>query len=167
MKDYNGFTGAQRDRAQKWLNKQWASGSLLKPKICVACGQDHGPIDAHAEDYSEPFRAGVTDGFHLCFICHMMVHCRHRNPTAWTRYRHFVEIGGRARIVGGRNFPAFSALFLSKLMTPGLFDYYDPPLIAVDAAGTATPRRPLFEIELSQDRRSVTAGPGSSALSRV
>jgi hypothetical protein len=71
MKDYNGFSSAQRNGAQAWLRAEWASGRLAKPVRCCACGQDQGVIDAHAEDYSAPFRAGVTDGFHLCYVCHM------------------------------------------------------------------------------------------------
>jgi hypothetical protein len=82
VKDYNGFFGAQRDRAQRWLNREWGAGRLVRPSECVACGQTEGVIQAHAEDYSEPFRAGVTDGFHLCVICHTMVHFRSKNPKA-------------------------------------------------------------------------------------
>jgi hypothetical protein len=79
LKGYNGFSYEQRVRAQSWLNAQWRSGALARPVACVACGQTAHPIDAHAEDYFEQFRKDVTDAFHLCFICHMMVHSRHRN----------------------------------------------------------------------------------------
>jgi hypothetical protein len=142
MNSYNGFSPDQRNRAQAWLNKGWRDGALARPKICVACGQDEGVMDAHAEDYSEPFRPGVTDGFHLCFVCHMMVHCRHRNEKAWQTYRHFVEIGGRsAKAFKTRDFPGFANLFLNKPISPGLFRYFDPPA-----------RQALHEIELSQDQ---------------
>ena len=141
MKDYNGFTGAQRDRAQRWLNVQWASGKLQRPMRCVACGQTEGVIDAHAEDYSEPFAAGKTDGFHLCFVCHMMVHCRHRNQSAWREYRQFVESGGQAKPFRGRDWPGFQKVFLG-------------PTIAMDAFRPVMPptRKALLEIELSQDK---------------
>jgi hypothetical protein len=79
LKDYNGFSGKQRERAQRWLNKGWTAGRLARPSECVACGQTEGVIQAHAEDYLEPFRAGVTDGFHLCIICHAMVHARSKD----------------------------------------------------------------------------------------
>lgn len=61
MNPYNGFTGDQRNRAQRWLNSQWAAGHFPRPAQCCACGQADGIIDAHAEDYSEPFRHGKTD----------------------------------------------------------------------------------------------------------
>ena len=104
LKGYNGFSGEQRGRAQSWLNAQWRSGAITAPLTAIACGQAAQPIDAHAEDYSEPFRKDVTDGFHLCFICHMMVHCRHRSQEAPRLYRHMVESGGRAIPVGGATF---------------------------------------------------------------
>jgi hypothetical protein len=146
LKSYNGFNGEQRARAQSWLNAQWRSGALARPVACVACGQIAQPIDAHAEDYSEPFRKGVTDAFHVCFICHMMVHSRHRNQEAWPIYRDMVESGGRAIPVGGRHFPAFRQKFLTGKITPALFDWFDPP-----------ERHALREIELSQDEAAKRA----------
>ena len=106
---YNGFSGAQRDRAQAWLRAEWASGRLKRPRVCCACGQDRGVIDAHAEDYSEPFAAGKTDEFHLCFTCHMILHCRFRNRAAWDRYRGAIRLGGRFRAYLKRDFGTFSA----------------------------------------------------------
>jgi hypothetical protein len=144
LKTYNGFNGEQRARAQSWLNAQWRSGAIARPLDCCACGQAAPPIDAHAEDYSEPFRKDVTDAFHLCFICHMMVHCRHRSQEAWRLYRDMVESGGRAIPVGGRHFPAFQQKFLTGQITSTLFEWFDPPK-----------RQALREIELSQDRAQV------------
>ena len=85
VKDYNGFSGAQRERAQRWLNKEWSAGRLARPPECVACGQTEGIIQAHAEDYSDPFRAGVTDEFHLCMTCHAMVHSQVQEPEGLER----------------------------------------------------------------------------------
>jgi hypothetical protein len=95
VQPYNGFSGRQRSRAQTWLNRQWKAGALARPMQCVACGQSMGIIDAHAEDYSEPFAAGKTDQYHLCFTCHMMVHCRFGNPEAWQYYKSVIRRGGR------------------------------------------------------------------------
>lgn len=91
MNSYNGFTPSQRVKAQNWLKKQWATGSLVRPCKCYACGQTDGLIDAHAEDYSEPFASGKTDQFHLCRKCHMQVHRRFANPQAWLRYKALVK----------------------------------------------------------------------------
>ena len=93
MKSYNGFSAAQRNKAQAWLNGQWRSGKLAKPSVCHACGQTQGVIDAHAEDYSEPFAAGKTDQYHLCFQCHMMVHCRFHHLEKWRWYKEAVADG--------------------------------------------------------------------------
>lgn len=100
MKDYNGYSGAQRAKAQKWLNAEWKAGRLARPAVCSACGQDQGIIDAHAEDYSEPFAAGKTDEFHLCRVCHTQVHRRFRYPAVWVAYRAAVAKGGRKIISG-------------------------------------------------------------------
>ena len=95
MRSYNGFSGLQRIRAQAWLRRQWNAGLLDRPSRCFACGQDRGIIEAHAEDYSEPFAPGKTDQFHLCFTCHMMVHSRFGNPHDWRYYKSVVKGGGR------------------------------------------------------------------------
>ncbi len=141
MKDYNGFLGPQRDRAQRWLNKEWSAGRLARPSECVACGQTEGIIQAHAEDYSEPFRAGVTDGFHLCIICHAMVHARTRSPKAWSKYRAMIEAGGRAKVLkANQTILGAMAQFAIRPITADMFDWGRPPQ-----------RRALLEIEMSQD----------------
>ena len=114
MLPYKGFTGTQRNRAQAWLNKQWAAGAFNRPCRCVACGQEEGLIDAHAEDYSEPFEAGKIDAYHLCFTCHMMVHCRFANLFAWQRYERAISSGIQYAAFRGRNFPAFKSAFLGE-----------------------------------------------------
>lgn len=107
MKPYNGFSETQRNKAQAWLNSQWAAGLLQKPFQCCSCGQTKGIIDAHAEDYSEPFAAGKTDQYHLCFRCHMALHCRFKNPKAFQRYCQAVESGKQYNPFYKRNFFVF------------------------------------------------------------
>jgi len=118
MKAYNGFSGELRNKAQAWLRAEWAAGRLARPAKCCACGQDKGVIDAHAEDYSLPFAAGKTDEFHLCFICHMIVHCRFRNRTHWDRYRETIRAGGHFAPYFSRQFGRFVAEHLDG---PDLF----------------------------------------------
>lgn len=115
MKSYNGFTPDQRNKAQAWLNAQWKAGTLARPSTCHACGQDQGIIDAHAEDYSLPFAAGKTDQYHLCFRCHMMVHCRHRNLNRWRWYKEAVANGMRFTPFHSRNFDLFAIQTLNGL----------------------------------------------------
>jgi hypothetical protein len=107
MNSYNGFSPEQRNKAQRWLNKQWAAGTLKRPDHCVACGQTEGIFDAHAEDYGEPFQAGVTDGYHLCFRCHMTVHCRFRAKNEWNEYRRVIREGYVFPPVFKRDFGTF------------------------------------------------------------
>jgi hypothetical protein len=86
VKNYNGFDHDQRMRALRWLRAEYAAGHRQQPTACDACGKDHGIIEAHSEDYREPF--GPHIGAHsLCRGCHVMVHRRFRNPSAWQTYR--------------------------------------------------------------------------------
>ena len=142
MKAYNGFSGDLRATAQRWLNAEIASGRLTRPKLCMACGQETPPVDMHAEDYSMPFAAGKTDEFHLCFACHMAVHCRFKNPAAWDAYRLMVAKGGRM-VALGRNFPLFIQRFTGMSWTtpslPEIFNWQRP--------ATWVTVRPLDEID--------------------
>lgn len=128
MNPYNGFTGDQRNRAQRWLNSQWAAGHFPRPAQCCACGQADGIIDAHAEDYSEPFRHGKTDQYPLCFVCHMMVHCRFKNPAAWDRYRELIGRGCRPMAFATRNFPRFASMYLGATMLPEHWTKHAAPI---------------------------------------
>jgi hypothetical protein len=110
MKGYNGFTADMRNAAQAWLNREWKAGRVSRPTKCCACGQTHGIIDAHAEEYSMPFRAGVTDQFPLCYRCHMIVHCRFgRGAASWETYRQNIRAGTMFAAMKDRNFGRFSA----------------------------------------------------------
>lgn len=122
MNHYNGFSPAQRNKAQAWLNKQWSIGSFARPMSCCACTQDKGIIDAHAEDYSEPFAQGKTDQYHLCFRCHMAVHCRFRNPDAYVKYAQEVYAGTVYKPFYTRDFFAFAKQQLDD-WCPAI-DYY-------------------------------------------
>lgn len=114
MKAYNTFSAEQRNAAQRWLNQQWASGALTKPFKCDVCGQDEGIIDAHAEDYSTPF-GEHTDRYHLCFICHMVLHCRATNKRMWAEYQDRVESGMRYSAFHKRDWPSFQRQFLMNV----------------------------------------------------
>jgi hypothetical protein len=113
LKAYNGFSHNQRIRALYWLRSEYAAGRRTRPLICDACGQTEGPIDAHSEDYSEPF--GDHIGKHgLCYRCHMMIHCRFKHPQAWKTYRRHIREGRIFHVIG-RNFQAFCAETLRKM----------------------------------------------------
>lgn len=118
MNSYNGFTPKQRNNAQAWLNKQWLSGAIKHPSVCMCCTQSKGIIDTHAEDYSEPFAIGKTDAYHLCFRCHMAVHTRFRNPTAFKKYVEAVAFGNVFKPFNRRDFPTFAKQHLDSWHPP-------------------------------------------------
>ena len=118
MRTYNGFSGGQRRKAQAWLRRQWDARTLERPFRCAACGQDRGIIDAHAEDYSEPFAAGKTDQFHLCFTCHMMVHCRFSSLDDWQYYKAVIQSGGRYAPAFTRDIGGFRAKHIGEKCPP-------------------------------------------------
>lgn len=98
MRSYNGFSPAERRRAMRWEQRRDRDGTHPhpKPSACDACGQTEGALQRHTEDYSEPFGPHIGR-FALCFLCHMMLHVRHRPECAegWDVYRAAVRAGLR------------------------------------------------------------------------
>lgn len=122
MKSYNGFSPAQRMKALKWLKADKAAkGETMTPEMCEVCGQEWGPLSYHSEDYSEPFGPHIG-AYALCYICHMMIHCRFRNPVAWGEYKAALKMGAIYRTYGRNNWTAFRRDFLSG---PGIDRPYD------------------------------------------
>jgi hypothetical protein len=104
MNPYNGFTSAERTRALNWLKGEYAAGRRRRPIVCDACGQTEGPIEAHSEDYSFPYGDHIGQ-YGVCYRCHMMIHCRFKNPGAWADYKAAVRDGCFAAV--GRDFYTF------------------------------------------------------------
>lgn len=93
MNPYNGYSGSQRLKALAWLKKEWAKGTRpKKPCSCDICGQTEGLLAWHSEDYSAPFGDNIGR-FGLCYTCHMMIHCRYKNPRAWSNYKKAIANG--------------------------------------------------------------------------
>jgi hypothetical protein len=95
---YNGFSPVQRVQALRWLKGEYAAGRRQRPTSCDGCGQTEGIIQAHSEDYSQPFGDHIG-AFGFCYRCHVMLHSRHRAPEAWARYK--------AELVAGVTFQPF------------------------------------------------------------
>ena len=106
MRSYNGFDPAIRNKANRWLNGEYASGRVQRPTKCDNCGQDKGVIDHHAEDYSEPFGPHIYE-FGLCVRCHFWLHCRFSNREGYERYKAALRKGYTFDPVPGRNFEVF------------------------------------------------------------
>jgi hypothetical protein len=102
---YNGFTGSQRMTAYRWLMGEYAAGRRTWPVKCDACGQTEGVIEPHDEDYSPPYGDHIGR-WGLCYRCHMVFHCRFRNPEMFRRYCAVLAGGNRFAALHTRNFPA-------------------------------------------------------------
>ncbi len=88
---YNGFTSEQRARAFRWFKQECAAGRCRSYVSCDACGQTKG-VHAHSEDYSAPYGDHIGQ-YAVCFRCHMMIHCRFKNPEAWETYKQHLREG--------------------------------------------------------------------------
>lgn len=109
MNSYNGFSPTQRRRALSWYNAQLAAGRRFRPTQCEACGQTDGVVEAHSEDYSEPFGDHIG-AYGFCYLCHMMIHCRHHDLARWDEYRRAIREGWRPPAPRGRNWGAVKHL---------------------------------------------------------
>jgi hypothetical protein len=117
VKSYNGFTAKQRMDAFNWLKGEYAAGRRAKATSCDCCGQDKGIVEHHSEDYSAPYGDHIGQ-YSLCFVCHMMVHCRFRNMRQWEAYKKLVVSGANFNPYYQRNFNGFVAEFLNGPITP-------------------------------------------------
>ncbi len=118
MREYNGFPSHVRSKAGVFRKRMIAEGRIPKfPPHCRACGQTEGAMCYHTEDYSEPHGAH-TIAFEICYVCHMMIHCRHRGRERWLQYIFGVAKGHTYPPIFGWNFKAFCAIFLSRKGLP-------------------------------------------------
>jgi len=86
MNSYNGYEPKERYAALAWLKKEWAKGTRKKtPDCCDICGQTEGNLAYHSEDYSFPYGDHIGR-FGLCYICHMMLHCRYKSADVMDIY---------------------------------------------------------------------------------
>ena len=112
MKSYNGFTPQQRQKAYNWLKAQIAAKHREPASApCDACGQPAGRFDHHSEDYSAPYGDHIG-GFTLCYPCHMMIHCRHRDKARFSAYAYMVKQGSHLT-APPQSWPAFRGTMLA------------------------------------------------------
>lgn len=79
---YNGFTGAERDKAWVEQKKLQKSGIISwSDKPCCMCEQHSPAIMPHLENY---FIVHVF--YPMCVECHMRLHARFKNPGAWIKF---------------------------------------------------------------------------------
>ncbi len=99
LKEYNGFTGKEREKYARIQQKAIKNG-ILKPEEevkCTMCGQDKGIRVYHAENYF-PERI-VENSTPMCASCHDQYHrVRPENPQKFRQYLESVrEIPSKPR----------------------------------------------------------------------
>lgn len=92
LRPYNGFTPEQRVAGARWLDAEIAAGRARHPTRCHACGRSDIQVRGHSEDYSAPYGPHIGQ-FALCVTCHLVVHMRHRAPSAFAEYARQVANG--------------------------------------------------------------------------
>ena len=117
MNSYNGFTSHRRMKAYRWLMAEYEAGRRTRPISCDGCGQNQGLIEPHSEDYSEPYGDHIGQ-FGVCYVCHMIIHCRFKAPERWQLYCEQMRAGAIFKPFANKNFRGFAAAFLADKPLP-------------------------------------------------
>ena len=139
MRDYNGFSGAVRNKEAAWLRSEYASGRRQRPTKCEACGQDEGVFHEHCESYAEPFSGNQR--WSLCYYCHLILHCRFRYSDRFNEYAQAVAEGYRLVPPPPANFPTLEGVLQKKLRPPMVKRTSGSPLLLEIAAGKYAPSK--------------------------
>jgi len=82
MKDYNGFTGRQRQKVFEIIKHLKTTGRIIKEhKVCEICGTTEGFIGGHSENYFDWYNTHS-----LCSSCHINLHLRFKAWDSWIGY---------------------------------------------------------------------------------
>ena len=98
MGPYNGYQGRERDRKAAARRRRRADGLPAHPRgPCALCRDPTVPLEAHAEDYSLPYRWEPPAEYALCRTCHKnKLHKRFSNPSDWEAWKAHIRRGGRS-----------------------------------------------------------------------
>ena len=121
MNSYNGYTPAQRYKALSWFKKQIKEGKKPShPHQCDFCGQNNGVIAWHSEDYSEPYGDHIGK-YGVCYVCHMMIHCRFKNKQLWLNYTQKISQSFQTQPFHFNDWKTFKEKFLINKMEDVIF----------------------------------------------
>lgn len=136
---YNGFTPAERAKGGAAYNAAIRSGVVKSPTQCEACQAAEG-VTGHNEDYETPLQF-----FEVCFLCHMMIHCRYRDVGRWQLYLSLLDEGAVLARVSG--WPEFREKYLSGDLDALVVAHAEPRepsfLHALPTAKTDAPPDPM------------------------
>lgn len=98
MRPYNGYRGRERDEKAEARRRRRAAGLPAHPEgPCAICGDPTVPLEAHAEDYSRPYRWDPPAEYALCKTCHKnKLHKRFSNPSDWEAWKAHIRRGGHS-----------------------------------------------------------------------
>ena len=98
MRPYNGYGGRERELKAAARRRRRADGLPAHPRgPCAICGDPTVTLEAHAEDYSVPYRWDPPAEYALCLTCHKnKLHKRFSNPSDWDAWKAHVRRGGRS-----------------------------------------------------------------------
>ncbi len=102
MNDYKKWTGKEREKSLRLVNKARAMGMLPEPCECSLCGRRGVKIQEHSEDYDPTldYVPLMIDGtatakqvaavkaslIPLCIRCHQWMHRKDENPEGFAKY---------------------------------------------------------------------------------
>jgi hypothetical protein len=142
---YNGFSPDER-LAKGTAAVEHMLQLLTRAAFCIACGGDSGPVDLHAEDYSQPIYWEPRWRLPLCYRCHMIVHCRHRNPQGFDAYRAELREGRRWPTVPNRAISIVFAENLNATRRPGPLEGDPKILVLRDGVEYPVWKKPVLDM---------------------
>jgi hypothetical protein len=101
LSDYNGWSGRDRERADRRLKAALKHGlypELQKPTACEICGYGSG-IMLHAEEYGPTMNDYIASLRPVCAKCHGMIHVRFRFPGIWSVFKARIKTGEKPKPV--------------------------------------------------------------------
>lgn len=163
LKDYNGFTGAERVRG--WQIGFWSRtvGLTTPAQTCDICFYTGSGVAYHSEDYYHTFAA-----LPLCKGCHMQIHKRFKAPDQW---RAFVNRYAPRHPPGAwfTQLPLWEIDYAGYLRTrygDKVSDLFDNPRYQFPA-GTPLPKGKLFDVGTVQAMNTGQGLPPARARSRI
>ena len=95
MNSYNAFSGREREAKLRAQHARERLGFPCHPTgPCAICGDPDAKLEAHDEDYSQPYIWEPPAQYALCHMCHSRLHARFHNPGLWEAHKAHVRRGG-------------------------------------------------------------------------